>query len=92
MGVAVKYGGEAGTHYASLSEGGALAVVVGDSPKRRIRLGTIPISCVRCGKSKRGCSPRVPPSPGVAALRTRGDMDVRAPLYLCEKDLERIIA
>ena len=44
----------------------------GTFPKRRIRRWTTRISHVCCGKAKRGCASRVPPSPGVVARRTRG--------------------
>ena len=44
----------------------------GTLAKRLIRRGTSRISRVRYGKAKRGCASRVPPSPGVAARRTRG--------------------
>ena len=38
----------------------------GTFPKRRIGRGTTRISRIRCGKKKRGCASRVPPSPGAA--------------------------
>ena len=44
----------------------------GTFPKRRIRRRTTGVSRVRCGKAKRGCASRVPPSPGATARRTRG--------------------
>ena len=42
----------------------------GNSPKRRIRRGTIRISPVRCEKGKRGCAARVPLPPGWGGLPT----------------------
>ena len=43
----------------------------GTSPKHRIRRGTTRISLVGCGKAKRGCASRIPPSPDPTARRTR---------------------
>ncbi len=43
----------------------------GTLPKRRMGRGITRISRIRCGKKKRGCASRVPPSPGAAARRTR---------------------
>ena len=46
--------------------------------ERPIGRGTKRISCVRCGKAKRGCASRVPLPPGVTARRTGGVLVVRA--------------
>ena len=65
-------------HNAFLSEGGALPVVVGDFPETAHQTRDNTDCPVRCGKAKRGCASRVPPSPAATARRTRGVLVVRA--------------
>ena len=67
-----------GTHSAFLSEGGPSPLWSETFPKRRIRHGTTRICRVRCGRAKRGCASRVPPSHGATARRTGGVLVVRA--------------
>ena len=65
-------------HNAFLSEGGALAVVVQEFPETPHQMRDNTDFRFGCGKAKRGCASRVPPSSGETARRTRGVLVVRA--------------
>ena len=66
------------THNAFLSEGGVLAVVVGDFTETPHQTRDNKDFPRRLRQALRGCAPRVPPSPVAAARRTRGEKVVRA--------------